>query len=69
MSHGHDATTKTRAPDTRLRFSVLRADADDAEVHDFIQRLTESDEEYSQRQQTDHPDTASVEPAPVDPSH
>lgn len=33
----------------RVRFSVLSADADDTEVADFIQRLTESDDAFAAR--------------------
>jgi len=47
---------------------MLSADADDAEVQDFIQRLTESDEAYAQRQVKDQSGDVVVEPAPVNPS-
>ena len=61
--------TKMRRPrSARLRFSMLSADADDAEVQDFIQRLTESDEAYAQRQVKDQSGDVVVEPAPVNPS-
>lgn len=63
----HQDTTNRQARPRRLRFSVLSIEADDAEVQDFIQRLTESDEDYAQRQLQDQSGDVSVDPPRVEP--
>jgi hypothetical protein len=57
----HRHTTVLQPGSRRLRFSLMSAEADDVEVQDFTLRFTESDEEYVQRQLTDHHKDVSVE--------
>ncbi len=64
----HQHTTMRQARSRHIRFSVLSIDADEAEVQDYIQRLTESDEAYAQRQVKDQSGDVVVETAPVNPS-
>ena len=66
MSHDHFAGLMTSSQNRPVRFSILSAAADVAEVQDFIQRLTESDDAFAQRQRTDRPDDASAEPPRVE---